>query len=223
MKKHGFTLAEVLVTLGIIGVISALVMPTFTSSMQNRKIGPKLAKAVASFEMAAQASLADAEASRMTEAGWTTPNEILNGISTHLKGQVNENTRTFTSSDGVGYRFLDNALVVEAGNNPPHMLGLTHRGGQNKAFIIDIDGFDNGQNSAGIDRFYFTLMQDGSLVPWGSRRNFPNSNENTYWDTASCMRGSSVTNTAADQRGRFCTAHVLENNQKVEYTIVNNQ
>ena len=46
MKKNGFTLAEVLITLGIIGVIAAITLPTLMSDTTSAQIGPKLAKAV---------------------------------------------------------------------------------------------------------------------------------------------------------------------------------
>ena len=37
-KKNAFTLAEVLITLGIIGVVAALTIPTLMSSIQNRQL-----------------------------------------------------------------------------------------------------------------------------------------------------------------------------------------
>lgn len=42
--KPGFTLAEVLITLGIIGVVAAIVMPSVISSYQYKTIGVKLSK-----------------------------------------------------------------------------------------------------------------------------------------------------------------------------------
>ena len=44
MKKLGFTLAEVLITLGIIGVVAALTTPSLVSNIGTAKIGPSLAK-----------------------------------------------------------------------------------------------------------------------------------------------------------------------------------
>ena len=44
MKKKGFTLAEVLVTLGIIGVVSAVTLPTLMIDSKYKQIGVKLAK-----------------------------------------------------------------------------------------------------------------------------------------------------------------------------------
>ena len=36
MKKYGFTLAEVLITLGIIGVVAAITIPTLVSNYKQR-------------------------------------------------------------------------------------------------------------------------------------------------------------------------------------------
>lgn len=47
MKNKAFTLAEVLITLGIIGVIAALTMPALMQTAARAKIGPELASAIA--------------------------------------------------------------------------------------------------------------------------------------------------------------------------------
>ncbi len=52
MKKLGFTLAEVLITLGIVGVVAALTAPALVQNAGSAQIGPKLAKAVSTFEIA---------------------------------------------------------------------------------------------------------------------------------------------------------------------------
>lgn len=52
--KTGFTLAEVLITLAIIGVVAAIVMPSVMSNYQYKSIGVKLAKFLATTEGAAR-------------------------------------------------------------------------------------------------------------------------------------------------------------------------
>lgn len=37
-KVFGFTLAEVLITLGVIGVVAAMTIPTLMTNLQNRKL-----------------------------------------------------------------------------------------------------------------------------------------------------------------------------------------
>lgn len=48
--KSGFTLAEVLITLAIIGVVAAIVLPSVMSNYQYKSIGVKLAKFVSTLE-----------------------------------------------------------------------------------------------------------------------------------------------------------------------------
>lgn len=52
MKKSGFTLAEVLITLGIIGVIAALVLPALVRQSSNREIMGRLSSNVTNLESA---------------------------------------------------------------------------------------------------------------------------------------------------------------------------
>lgn len=59
MKKTGFTLAEVLVTLTIIGVISALTLPTMLSNYQAKTVGVKLSKFVNQIETASLPFVSD--------------------------------------------------------------------------------------------------------------------------------------------------------------------
>lgn len=53
--KSGFTLAEVLITLSIIGIISAIVMPSVISSYQYKTVGVKLSKFMSTTEDASRA------------------------------------------------------------------------------------------------------------------------------------------------------------------------
>lgn len=52
MKKKGFTLAEVLITLGIIGVVAALTLPTLSTNAQSQANASKLASTVSDLENA---------------------------------------------------------------------------------------------------------------------------------------------------------------------------
>lgn len=52
MKKSGFTLAEVLITLGIIGVVAALTTPALVTQSRNQANAAKLAVAVSNLENA---------------------------------------------------------------------------------------------------------------------------------------------------------------------------
>ena len=58
MKKFGFTLAEVLITLGIIGVVAAVTMPTLTMNTRYKELGTRFQKFHTNMENAARAYVA---------------------------------------------------------------------------------------------------------------------------------------------------------------------
>lgn len=216
MKKSGFTLAEVLITLGIVGVVSALVLPTFTTKMQTAKVGPRLAKAVAGFEQANIAILDDAQADALT--GTTLLNSVdtyfgANGLQTHMKGSYR--APRFYSADGVSYCLSSLARTATGngncsggfdtnGNNiRPHLNPVTMN---TNGVLIDIDG-DNGPNTLARDQFVFQMMDDGSLRPWGG--SWETNNDNRW--TTNCRENTTVV------RPAICAGHVMENGLKVEY------
>ena len=65
MKKNGFTLAEVLITMSIIGVVAALTMPMLSMNVGQAKIGPSLAKFVNTFESGMQALMVENKISNL--------------------------------------------------------------------------------------------------------------------------------------------------------------
>ena len=220
MKKFGFTLAEVLVTIGIIGIIAALTMPTFTQNTQKAKIGPKLAKARAVFEQAALAVLDDAQVDALSDAlvtcsddATTTQALIPNSSSGsnndeiacfwynmghHMKGSISISNQTvFDSTDGVSY------LVVMLGQPGT---GLYAHQKQVGNLIIDINGLNNLPDANGRDFFYFQIRNDGSLMPWGSSQG---SADNAW--TIKCKADEVPENAA------YCAGHIFENNLKVLY------
>ena len=69
----GFTLAEVLITLGIVGVIAAITLPTLTQSTTTAQIGPKLAKAASAFEQANKALLDAYDVDRLSDTDLSSP------------------------------------------------------------------------------------------------------------------------------------------------------
>ncbi len=59
-KKFGFTLAEVLITLGIIGVVAAMTLPTLVSNYKKQTYVTQLKKTVSTLEQGFQKMRADA-------------------------------------------------------------------------------------------------------------------------------------------------------------------
>ena len=80
MKKTGFTLAEVLITLGIIGVVAALTIPTLVSNYKQRAWDT----AATVFERKLEESL-KAMNTQQTLAGYSNTSDFVNELSKHFK------------------------------------------------------------------------------------------------------------------------------------------
>ena len=70
-KRNAFTLAEVLITLGIIGVVAAMTMPTLLANTQQQQFRAQLKKSMTVLTQAASINLAidDYDAATATESG----------------------------------------------------------------------------------------------------------------------------------------------------------
>ena len=80
MKKTGFTLAEVLITLGIIGVVAALTIPTLVSNYKQRAWDT----AANVFEKKLEESLKTMN-TQQTLAGYSNTSDFVNELSKHFK------------------------------------------------------------------------------------------------------------------------------------------
>ena len=231
MKKFGFTLAEVLITLGIIGVISVLTMPTFTQKTQNAKTGPQLGKAASSMENALKAVLRRADVEELISLdlcadGTNTCAErdyamddntgklLLINIAAFMDGQLNPEqphptflndiSAYYVAKDGTWYGFAKDDWNIENGELANHSVAIPK-------LIIDLNGI-KAPNKNGRDIFYFYVMQDGSLKPWGSSddKSFYITEHSKPW-TEVCPVNEIPTDCA------YCAAHIIDNGMKVEY------
>ena len=71
VTRLGFTLAEVLVTLGIIGVVSAMTVPTLMQNYQRKSYVTQLHKVYNELQQAAVQYMTDKNAINMKEAGFS--------------------------------------------------------------------------------------------------------------------------------------------------------
>ena len=149
MRKKGFTLAEVLITLGIVGVVAALTIPAMTQNVARRQVGPALAKAINNLEMANKKALADNDARRLGEVN----EDYFTLLDSQLAGNIIEKNqlRYYITNDGITY--LDNSVEEK----------------DYYALNIDINGNSKHPNLGGIDIFKVYVTQSGAVIAAGSR------------------------------------------------------
>lgn len=174
--KKGFTLAEILITLSIVGIAAALTVPALVKNSSQAKIGPSLAKFVNTFENATEAVLYDLNTTVLSDGLNTIETSLLPAMTSHMtmtpaSGSLSYKAASGDTSDTCEsslYLMKNNALVCmeDADSGAKNKSGGSYKGIKANVFY-DING-TAGPNRAGIDIFKFYLDDAGSLIPYGS-------------------------------------------------------
>ncbi|HIT92362.1 MAG TPA: type II secretion system protein [Candidatus Stercorousia faecigallinarum] len=180
----GFTLAEVLVTLGIIGVVSAMTVPTLMQNHQRKTYVTQLHKVYNELQQAFLREMTDKNAINLTEAGLTTPASMKTFLHDYFKVVQD-------CEDGVAepcfvndYKNINGNLFKDINNNKytggacaviasgaaicldkPSWTTSTSEDGitiTRGNVFIDINGM-KGPNIVGRDAFYLAVFSDGVL------------------------------------------------------------
>ncbi len=216
MRKKGFTLAEILITLGIIGVVAALAAPALTKNSGQAKLGPALSKFVNTFENASGLMMQQEGMTKLIESnGDSLPMEQ---ISKHMVVVPSSESYTYYAPGGGEGGTVDSASVyvlkdgsIMAISPVESITEFTDKGafkGIVADIIYDING-NAGKNRAGKDVFRFVLDNSGTLVPYGS---------NAY----KYLYSSFETECSADadaslDAGLACTGRIADNAWKADY------
>ena len=193
--KKAFTLAEVLITLGIIGIVAALTIPAFVKKYQHQVLYNSLLKHYAIMQTALERMQADTgitpNSNNFDRETFKSSyikyfNVLLDcGLgSTDVTDRVNAKEHCVTEQsleDEGGRRYtkhyrsynkkkqIDNTLI----NNGQFVLTdgsiiLIENWDKGYLYIsVDVNGIKKRPNIWGQDLFTFQLMADGKLVPMG--------------------------------------------------------
>jgi len=212
IKVPAFTLAEVLITLGIIGIVSAMTIPTLISKINEIKYRTTLTKTYSTFSQA----LKLAEVQDDYFAGWNYEHtssftqEVCNKLAEHIKmGQIcgtapgcwrqtygnNGQPALYTRPTGLfqeNYTFITNngvfvALDIWETVNITKYTGVQKGlldGNAHLVIAVDVNG-ERLPNKLGKDVYMFVLTSNG-LVPAGVDNNSENCEKyiNYNWDCA---------------------------------------
>lgn len=191
--KKAFTLAEVLISLAIVGVISALTLPSILRINKEASIGPQLAKLQSAMEEATSRVMLDDPSKPLADV-----NEFEEKLGFHL---------TMEKIDSENYRLKDGMTISfeDASAVPKGAAGSGY-----KDIIVDINGKDGKPNVNGVDKFRFTLSTNGLMIAQDCAALIQSNNWKTpkNYDFASC--------TAYDIGGN------VENNNTPQTPVVDN-
>jgi len=210
--KNGFTLAEVLITLGIIGVVAALTLPQLVANYQKQVTVNKLKVAYSILYQVVEESKKD-NGDLSTWSLSLTNDEFANRyILPYLKGWSKYDkyyrVSRFASTPNSGLTFnwgrklyaLSNGMVIFPNNDCGQILQI----------VVDING-NAKPNMMGKDVFIFSISKyKNILTPYGNHSNVVRS-KSTLLGTGphGCSR------TGDQYSGEFCSALIMLEGWKI--------
>lgn len=226
--KKGFTLSEVLITLGVVGIVAVLTIPGVMKNYQNRLYTAQLQKVYAQIADAAQSIMNDEHVDNFyeTTAGKDTAStgSGVDAKSTAGLGYFLENYFKLAKKDcmnatepclkeddyktvGGDEVWLDNGYyaqtvtgaVIGGFYNPTNMC---------TSLVVDINGAAE-PNVAGRDLFGIDIRRNGTLADYGSGC----SNTSTGEAASNCTKNSG----SAYQAVAGCLNNIIEAGWKMEY------
>lgn len=199
-KNDGFTLAEVLITLGIIGVIAALTLPSIVNSSQKREIKAKLEKNYSIAQQALQKLYYDEGIvkgglyeGRTFEPKYVKYFNVLKDCglsycvlrSNHENddGSVSEwyieNYKTYSRKRNVETSMFDDGQFYTTDGSFYMIENPGRTTGEKFVYIsIDVNGAAKKPNAWGHDLFTFQVMDNGKLLPMGAPDTVYNNKQN---------------------------------------------
>lgn len=187
--KKAFTLAEVLITLGIIGIVASLTIPTLVNNYRKKQFETGLKKEYSVLLQALDMYKQDNETPLKKEDTDQLHAEFKNKIKPYLKILVDcgdsqaggseakcVQNGNFTQDKKYTYKtysgniakkdlFDDGQIILNDGS---HLLFENPGDGNDVYVSIDVNGYKKLPNKWGEDVFTFQLMNDGKLLPMGA-------------------------------------------------------
>lgn len=193
--KKAFTLAEILVTLGIIGVVAAMTLPTIIDNSRNKQLETALKKSYSVLSQALDMYYAE-EGVKLTpknckyrelkpilmkymhtvkDCGWGTdvlkacvPQQSILTDEQKAKGYVKY--KTLNGKYDIGMNNFDEGQFVLNDSSLVLIENLgTDRNSDYLFISVDVNGYNKRPNKLGIDLFMFQINNEGTLLPMGAK------------------------------------------------------
>lgn len=230
MKKLGFTLAEVLICIGIIGVVAMLTLPALMSDVKKHQVGPALAKAINTLRTTNDFAIQQYNARDLIEImetegeaetqyfecvltkfmqfdKITNPKNYKNFDKVSAYNVINAKPNGYQTKDGMSF-------YRPTPSNPKSLSSTAHLGkgysGKYYVVYVDINGPHKKPNNLGRDVFQLWVDTKGVVIPYGgaAHKAYTGSTDGILWHTA-CMKEVSD--------AEACAGSVVDNAYKVVY------
>ena len=192
LKSAAFTLAEVLVTLGIIGVVSAMTVPTLMQNYQRQSYVTQLHKTYNEVSQALLRYQTDRNALNLTEAGLSSQTAWDAMVAQYFKTvQKCDNsltpcfpaTTSYKKMSGVALNSnvynIETSYVLASGASVRFYYAVN--GNRICFLMVDVNG-QKGPNILGRDLFTLSIYNDGTIDDDGSSAPLSEADRNTLFE-----------------------------------------
>lgn len=193
MKNYsGFTLAEVLIALGVVGIVAAMTLPVLINDIQGRQLQSALKKSYSTISQALDMYYAENgernfhlmshdEFKSMLLKYIKNIRDCGYGYDGDSKACVKARNfanvyKTYNNKAGLRYASFDDGQFVM---NDGTLVMVNYRSGNLKYITVDVNGYLKRPNKLGQDVFMFQLGANGKLLPMGMEETIYPAN-NTY-------------------------------------------
>ncbi|MCQ2743551.1 MAG: type II secretion system GspH family protein [bacterium] len=232
MIKRGFTLAEVLVTLGIIGVLATLTIPALMSNYQKEQIATSLVKAISAMEIANSIMIVQNEMYGIREncLGLQDEEDIANATTKyedkcfepHIMSKLGaakiDKNVTYNNADLNGTETIDytSQYIYQNKNNIAYIFPGNNFGKYIRLWI-DVNGIEKKPNQKAKDLFevYIDIDNEGTILPVGSKRFAadPDLGGESWETSGKCSKTDDFTT----MDWTYCSGSIVDNSGKVIY------
>lgn len=227
--KKAFTLAEVLITLGVIGIVAAMTIPMLMTKYEKIRNVNQLKKIYSELSQSFRAASEENDIYNLGD-NWTDTTAVIEAIKPYLKitdvflpeGNMSKTmcyNEKLSSQHSVmkpaQYRWLNGVYISTPFSNNTSSVQLINGAcvgfgrGLSRVVYIDINGSYNLPNMAGKDLFFFEITPSGSFVPLGST--YTNERLTSPSSARSCNKNSSV------GAGEPCAALIIREGWEISY------
>lgn len=209
--KHSlaFTLAEVLITLGIIGVVAAMTIPSLMENVRNRDLQAQLKKTYSEWNQISMQFMDDHEQSIPDYVFEYGNGALVKELPKYLNGFSKFSDWVYSSKDenGDNLTTMPYSIYTMKGSKTLPMcdnVGMRNdisgkyiwfddvpkSGFNGPRLCVDLNG-DKRPNTLGIDIFYFLFTTDGHIIPEGADHPDNDYTSNAYAHYSTTLKASS--------------------------------
>lgn len=193
VKSQAFTLAEVLITLGIIGIVAAMTLPSMVQKNRNKQLETGLKRGYSVLGQALQmyqaqsgepmkpADIRQHELKEILMKKLMTVRDCGLGYNDKEKACIpnygghggegdnrNSNTyQTYNKGNTINLNYFDDGQFVLNDGTLVLLENEMANGRSNIFLSIDVNGFKHNPNRLGHDLFMFQINSKGTLIPMG--------------------------------------------------------